>query len=308
MWNLLSRFFLICHFSLIFSLSILCSIFFIRTRDKIVLRILIILYSLFLHALASLFYYLFADEFGALFGNLNSALSLFLLVITSVTVPLIIYGTTSYMLSLLDLSQKIERIGRRIITFCSLIFFLFGLYIIVFLNGNNWVTALSRALNELFLYGSMFLFFSSITALVFIGKTSNREKKRLLRGIIISFMPIPLFAVIDLIWLLKSPYKLVFISFFTFSILLYLFTSKHYIHRYDPEDINLQNSSFYKSLDISKREQELIPLLLEGISNKEISEKLFISPNTVKTHIRNIYKKAEVSNRLQLLSKLRYHP
>jgi DNA-binding CsgD family transcriptional regulator len=36
-----------------------------------------------------------------------------------------------------------------------------------------------------------------------------------------------------------------------------------------------------------------------GAKNEEIADKLFISPNTVKTHIYNIFKKIDVPNRLQ---------
>ncbi len=310
MWKRLSEFFLIGHFALIFSLSILCMIFFIRTRDRLVLRLLVILIALFVHAFAGLFYYIFVEELGSLFGTINSAISLFLLVLTSLTVPLIIYGVCSSMLSLLELPERQRGTGHRIITACSLVIFLFGLYFIVFLNGNDWLVGLSRALNELFLYGSLFLMLPAVTAAAFLRRTVDRNKKRLLRGIIISFMPIAVFAVIDLLFFLSSAYKLVYLSYFIFSILVYLYTARHYVYRYDPENAALPESgqAFYNAVNISGREQELIPYLIEGRSNKEISEALYISPNTVKTHVRNIYRKAGVSNRLQLLSKIRSHP
>lgn len=309
MWDLLSDFFLICHFSLTFSLTVLCTVFFIRTRDIIVSRLLLILLALFVHSFASLFYFIFSEDLTLLAGQITPGISLFLLVLTCVTVPLIIYGTCSYMLSCLALPDNRRRIGKRIITACSIIFFLFGLYFIVFLHGNNWLTALTHALNELFIYGSLFLFFPAIAASIFIGRTADRRKKKLLCGIIISFIPIGLFAVFDLLFFVNSPYKLVYISYFVFSILVYLFTSRHYVHRYAPEKVNLPepNADIYRIMDISDREKELIPLLLEGNSYKQISELLFISPNTVKTHVRNIYRKAKVSNRLQLLSKINNH-
>jgi DNA-binding CsgD family transcriptional regulator len=55
---------------------------------------------------------------------------------------------------------------------------------------------------------------------------------------------------------------------------------------------------------LSRREAELLPLLIEGLSNEEIAERLFISPHTVKNHITSIYRKAGVSNRFELLKRL----
>ena len=52
------------------------------------------------------------------------------------------------------------------------------------------------------------------------------------------------------------------------------------------------------------RETDILNLLVNGFKNKEISEKLFISENTVKSHIRNIYNKAEVKNRIELKNKI----
>ncbi|MEO8167513.1 MAG: response regulator transcription factor [bacterium] len=51
------------------------------------------------------------------------------------------------------------------------------------------------------------------------------------------------------------------------------------------------------SLDLSDREIELLQGLVQGETNVTLGEKLFISPHTVRVHIRNIYKKLQVHNR-----------
>jgi len=52
--------------------------------------------------------------------------------------------------------------------------------------------------------------------------------------------------------------------------------------------------------DISKRERTILELVLQGKNNNEIADQLFISPNTVRNHIYNIYGKMQVKNRIQL--------
>jgi two-component system, NarL family, nitrate/nitrite response regulator NarL len=54
---------------------------------------------------------------------------------------------------------------------------------------------------------------------------------------------------------------------------------------------------------LSKREQEILALITKGLSNVQISKKLFITENTVKVHTNNIFKKMEVTNRQQAISK-----
>ncbi|MBN1939740.1 MAG: helix-turn-helix transcriptional regulator [Candidatus Aminicenantes bacterium] len=56
---------------------------------------------------------------------------------------------------------------------------------------------------------------------------------------------------------------------------------------------------------ISERETEIVRLLLEGKTYREIESELFISIKTVKTHVYNIYRKTGVKSRWQLMTLLR---
>jgi DNA-binding NarL/FixJ family response regulator len=53
---------------------------------------------------------------------------------------------------------------------------------------------------------------------------------------------------------------------------------------------------------LSKREQELLQFIAQGLSNKEIGEELYISESTVKNHLRNILAKLHLQNRVQLVA------
>jgi len=54
---------------------------------------------------------------------------------------------------------------------------------------------------------------------------------------------------------------------------------------------------------LSEREKEVLSLLSQGLSNREISQKLYISLNTVQWHISHLYSKMEVKNRMQAVLK-----
>ena len=51
---------------------------------------------------------------------------------------------------------------------------------------------------------------------------------------------------------------------------------------------------------LSEREREIVGLVAQGFRNREIGEKLFISEQTVKNHLHNIFDKLGVSDRLEL--------
>ena len=53
------------------------------------------------------------------------------------------------------------------------------------------------------------------------------------------------------------------------------------------------------SATLSARQREVLELAAAGLSNREIAERLFVSLNTVKFHLRSIYSKLDVHNRVQ---------
>ncbi|MBX9687491.1 MAG: response regulator transcription factor [Candidatus Obscuribacterales bacterium] len=51
--------------------------------------------------------------------------------------------------------------------------------------------------------------------------------------------------------------------------------------------------------ELSERELEVLKLIVEGVANSEIAKRLYISPNTVKSHIKHVLDKLSVSDRTQ---------
>jgi DNA-binding NarL/FixJ family response regulator len=56
---------------------------------------------------------------------------------------------------------------------------------------------------------------------------------------------------------------------------------------------------------ISDREYEIVQLVYEGITNNQIAEKIFVSVNTIKTHLKNIYLKLDANTRYGVIVRLR---
>lgn len=59
------------------------------------------------------------------------------------------------------------------------------------------------------------------------------------------------------------------------------------------------NEQRLKDLGITKRELEILELIAQGMSNREIADKLFVSENTVKTHSSRLFDKLSAKRRTQ---------
>ena len=65
----------------------------------------------------------------------------------------------------------------------------------------------------------------------------------------------------------------------------------------------IQNQKAIDYAEISAREMEVLQLMANGLSNQEIADNLYVSVNTVKTHITNLFFKLEVTRRTQAVEK-----
>jgi DNA-binding NarL/FixJ family response regulator len=57
--------------------------------------------------------------------------------------------------------------------------------------------------------------------------------------------------------------------------------------------------------DLTPREREVLDLIAEGLSNAEITQRLFVSPKTVRNHITHIFDKLDVNSRARAIVRAR---
>jgi len=72
----------------------------------------------------------------------------------------------------------------------------------------------------------------------------------------------------------------------------------------DNNKISSLKRTYKKSIVLSEREWDVIEQAGTGKLNKDIAEALHISAETVKKHLKNIYRKLEVSNKIEALNKV----
>lgn len=86
----------------------------------------------------------------------------------------------------------------------------------------------------------------------------------------------------------------------------YLYTSFENLFNKIPDDKNVDAKLivFCAKYSLTGRQREIIKLIIDGYSNKEISNKLNITEGTVKTHVHNIFQKTEITSRNQILKKI----
>ena len=84
-----------------------------------------------------------------------------------------------------------------------------------------------------------------------------------------------------------------------------IYLNKRSLHKSGPnqDEASVIDEEKIESLGVSKREYEILELIAQGLSNKEIATQLFISENTVKTHVSNLFIKLDAKRRTQAIQK-----
>ena len=71
-----------------------------------------------------------------------------------------------------------------------------------------------------------------------------------------------------------------------------LFSSSHVVH---------QMKTYLQEKGLSKREAEVVILVVQGLTNKQVADKLCVAEKTVKFHLTNVYKRMKISRRSQII-------
>ncbi|MBL0145884.1 MAG: helix-turn-helix transcriptional regulator [Chitinophagaceae bacterium] len=74
---------------------------------------------------------------------------------------------------------------------------------------------------------------------------------------------------------------------------------------HDLPKLNIEKINRHLLAPLSEREFEVAQLVYNGITNTQIADKIFISVNTIKSHLKNIHLKLDANSRLQVIQRLR---
>lgn len=207
---------------------------------------------------------------------------------------------------LLRFSAEIS--GRKINNWHIFGFLLFNFTIIVIVGFLMSGTNILRPAELIKYYFILMHFIYSVWSSVLIIFTINGrsiihdyDRKRIGPGIFLAMV----LQCLPLLFYKSQPYLSIIFTFtffagnaflpvyMSYGTLLTVFTSG--------TGINISFEEFCKKYEVSARETDIIREICNGLSNKEISDKLFISLQTVKDHTHRIYIKTNVKSRVQLI-------
>ncbi|MFC1564800.1 response regulator transcription factor [candidate division KSB1 bacterium] len=194
--------------------------------------------------------------------------------------------------------KKLWFIGIAFSTLC----YLTGIYLYLENSSVRWILLTTR---YIYIVGSIFIALSLLYLLARrkFSEFPGKELAGNIIGIFYLFIFISLFS-LEYSQHTYNPIFLLILSvlFNIFPIILFKYNVVKSWQKTKQDKVEtITLNEIIKKYKISKREHEIILLLLEGKNNSEIEEKLFISYSTVKNHIYNIYQKMGVTSRGQLV-------
>lgn len=268
--------FLACIFS--FAAVLISFLFFLRYKKFFFMHVLLILLTFFMISANNFYAIIHSPLTGRLAICVFGAfLSLFFS-----------FGIINFTFDLIHISSNATI--RKLVCGYSLVVFLFA-FLLIFLTG---------LANPAFLLNLLGLWiptgFALLISIIFFKRIDTgvfRKEKWII--IILAALNLVLSFVLH-----SAP----FIFIISISLLVFHVFYHFYFSSPISKTEKTLKDDFIKNFSITKREQEIIIELLNGKSNKELAEALFVSEKTIETHLANIYRKVGVKNRLELFSRL----
>ena len=294
--------------ALLFSITLFCAFIYFKTRDPFAGKTLWMNLPTAIYFLISYSFSYFTKFFNMYYANESNAFSIgwvsyFFAIFTIMIIAISIITVCRYGISLFPISQERKRIGIIVIVMISIAFLIFSIFFITFYSVGNLTDTLSNVIWIIYPTGSLAPFFLAVVMIFYFKSIKQGNQVRLAQYYLGAFLPQIVFTILDFFLFRQFAFQFTHLSYLVFSLLTFYYISTNYFLRYENNTgISLDKISVY---GFSERELEVLKLLIEGKTNMEIGDSLCISVNTVKSHVKSIYKKCDVSNRVQLLHKIR---
>jgi len=290
--------------SLLFCAFLFSAVMFIRTRDSLAGRNLMVLLPVSSVVFIS---YMYAINERTVDQNTHSIAWLSPVVALGVValIMLSIMATCYYVIQLFPVTAKKRKIALIWAAVLVGLLLIITAILVMYMSKMDLANAVRNVLWAFYPLCSLALFIEAIALLGMMKKISNPHDRKLARYFLIAFLPQLFFSAADF-WLIHDiSFQLTHISYATFSLFAFVDLCAYFFSNYNRKmDITAYRQSLKDRYELSDRELEVLELLARGDSNNVIAERLHISINTVKSHIKRIYAKLTVSSRLQLMNLL----
>lgn len=309
--NIAADLFQFIETALIFSVALFCSFLYFKTKDALIGNALWYILPTSLCFLISYLYSYFSKIFPIYYAEQSNTaqigwLAYFFAVFTIIVIAVLIIAVCRHGILLFPVSQERKRIGILVLVVLSSIFVVFSVFFVTMLSAGDLVKSITNAVLVIYPIGSAVPFILAVVMIFYFGMIKLGNQVRLAQYFLTAFLPQIAFTCMDIIFLRYDFFRFTNISYLVFSLLSFYHVSSQYFHSYENNaGISLEKNRLIQSYGFSERETDVLGLLVEGKTNIEIGDSLHISVNTVKSHVKSIYKKCGVTNRVQLLYKIR---
>lgn len=287
--------------SLLFSSFLFCAVMYIRTKDRFARRTLMVLLPVSSLLFISYMYNLnIKSEAGAAAASWLTPL--FALLVIALIMASVL-AACFYVIQLFPISQQRKRVALLSATGITAVLLVITAILVMYMSRADLTQSVTTALWAFYPLCSIALFIEAIAVASMYRKITDTHEKKLARYFLIAFIPQIAFSIIDFLMLRNISFQLTHVSYAVFSVFVFVDLCAYFFRHYSREiDISPKKEDLKIKFSLSDREYEVIELLAKGMSNQTISETLHISVNTVKSHIKHIYSKLGIGNRLQLVN------
>lgn len=289
--------------SLLFSAFLFSAVMFVRTKDSFAGRTLVVLIPVSILLFIS-YMYSIMEYIGTVNANAEWLSPVFALLVIGLIMASIL-ATCYYVIQLFPIPKRKKRKGLLSAAILVGMLLVVTAILVMYMSKSDLTRAVTNALWAFYPLCSLALFVEAIAVAGMYRKIKDPHHQKLANYFLIAFIPQVAFSILDFILLRDIGFQLTHVSYAVFSVFVFVDLCTYFFKKYNATlDISSDEKVIQEKYSLSDRELEVIELLAEGITNQQIAERLHISVNTVKSHIKRIYQKLRISNRLQLINKL----